>query len=86
MLGVLVKKNRGFPCSQSMLIADSFLQSVVLQSLGAFWPPECWAPQGRGSWAVACRPHRGFREMRLGKALCSISCSGVHSSALGSGV
>ena len=37
MLGVLVKKNRGFPWSQSRLIADPFLQSLVLQSLGAFW-------------------------------------------------
>ena len=75
MLGVLVKENRGFPWSQSRLIADPFLQSVVPQSLGGGSGRQNAGP--RRSWVVSCRPHRGLLGMRLGKAPCSSSCSGV---------
>lgn len=78
VLGVLVKKNRGFPWSQSRLIADPFLQSVVNPEPGSILAARMLGPAGsRKLGGVACRPHRGFLGTRLGKAPCSISCSGV---------
>ena len=80
VLVVLVKKNRGFPWSQSRLIADPLLQSVVPQGLGGGSGSQNAGPRrvtGAGPWPA------GLSEASLERGWGKLPAAAP---ALGSGV